>query len=161
MSLLALERISKRFGRLLAVDRVSFAVEEGRVVGLIGPNGAGKTTVFNLITSSILDTPCSSTSTTSSRVSPESHSSTVQTLGLSDWSLSMVMGRISRMLLVRKFWIPFLVGERSFLSAGLPEVAMIEPAVRNLYRGPRARVIAVAIGDMTSSASFIVGAVVI
>ena len=50
MSLLALERISKRFGGLLAVDRVSFAVEEGRVVGLIGPNGAGKTTVFNLIT---------------------------------------------------------------------------------------------------------------
>ena len=47
MSLLALERISKRFGGLLAVDRVSFAVEEGRVVGLIGPNGAGKTTVFN------------------------------------------------------------------------------------------------------------------
>ena len=110
---------------------------------------------------STLDAPCSSASTTSSRVSPESHSSTVQTLGRSDWSLSIVMGRISRMLLVRKFWIPFLVGESSFLSAGLPEVAMIEPAVRNLYRGPRARVIAVAIGDMTSSASFIVGAVVI
>ncbi|AVD70684.1 ABC transporter ATP-binding protein [Desulfobulbus oralis] len=53
MSLLALERISKRFGGLLAVDRVSFAVEEGRVVGLIGPNGAGKTTVFNLITGNL------------------------------------------------------------------------------------------------------------
>ena len=50
MSLLALDRITKRFGGLTAVNRVSFAVEEGQVVGLIGPNGAGKTTVFNLIT---------------------------------------------------------------------------------------------------------------
>ena len=50
MSLLALDRITKRFGGLTAVNRVSFAVDEGQVVGLIGPNGAGKTTVFNLIT---------------------------------------------------------------------------------------------------------------
>ena len=50
MSILRLDHLNKRFGGLLAVDRVSFAVEEGSVVGLIGPNGAGKTTVFNLIT---------------------------------------------------------------------------------------------------------------
>ena len=50
MSLLALDRITEGFGGLSAVNRVSFAVEEGQVVGLIGPNGAGKTTVFNLIT---------------------------------------------------------------------------------------------------------------
>ena len=50
MNLLRLDHLSKRFGGLLAVDRVSFEVTEGSVVGLIGPNGAGKTTVFNLIT---------------------------------------------------------------------------------------------------------------
>lgn len=50
MSILRLDHLNKRFGGLVAVDRVSFAVEEGSVVGLIGPNGAGKTTVFNLIT---------------------------------------------------------------------------------------------------------------
>lgn len=50
MSLLSLERITKRFGGLTAVNRVSFSVDAGQVVGLIGPNGAGKTTVFNLIT---------------------------------------------------------------------------------------------------------------
>jgi branched-chain amino acid transport system ATP-binding protein len=50
VSLLSLDHITKRFGGLTAVNRVSFAVEEGQVVGLIGPNGAGKTTVFNLIT---------------------------------------------------------------------------------------------------------------
>ena len=50
MTLLSLDHITKRFGGLTAVNRVSFAVDEGQVVGLIGPNGAGKTTVFNLIT---------------------------------------------------------------------------------------------------------------
>ncbi len=53
MTLLRLENISRRFGGLLAVDRVSFSVAEGSVVGLIGPNGAGKTTVFNLITGNL------------------------------------------------------------------------------------------------------------
>ncbi|HEX7041503.1 MAG TPA: branched-chain amino acid ABC transporter ATP-binding protein/permease [Trueperaceae bacterium] len=48
--LLELEGVTRSFGGLTAVHRLSFAVGQGEVVGLIGPNGAGKTTAFNLIT---------------------------------------------------------------------------------------------------------------
>jgi branched-chain amino acid transport system ATP-binding protein len=48
--LLQLRAVSKHYGALKAVDRVSFAVEGGEALAVIGPNGAGKTTLFNLIT---------------------------------------------------------------------------------------------------------------
>lgn len=49
-SLLQVQELTRIFGGLIAVDRVSFTVEKNEIFGLIGPNGAGKTTLFNLMT---------------------------------------------------------------------------------------------------------------
>jgi len=47
--LLEVADLTMRFGGIVALESVSFAVEGGRIVGLIGPNGAGKTTLFNCL----------------------------------------------------------------------------------------------------------------
>lgn len=49
-ALLTIDRLSMRFGGLLAVDAVSFAAQPQAITTVIGPNGAGKTTLFNCIT---------------------------------------------------------------------------------------------------------------
>jgi len=48
--LLEARNLTRRFGALVAVDDVSFAVDAGQVFGIAGPNGSGKSTLFNVIT---------------------------------------------------------------------------------------------------------------
>jgi ABC-2 type transport system ATP-binding protein len=49
MSVVQARGLSKRFGNTIALDRVDFDIEPGRIVGLVGPNGAGKTTALKAI----------------------------------------------------------------------------------------------------------------
>jgi branched-chain amino acid transport system ATP-binding protein len=54
--MLVVTDLSRRFGGFLAVNRVSFEVRAGEIVGLIGPNGSGKTTTFNLVAGALRPT---------------------------------------------------------------------------------------------------------
>jgi branched-chain amino acid transport system ATP-binding protein len=49
MTLLNAQEITVRFGGVIALDGLSFTIDEGHICGLIGPNGAGKTTMFNVV----------------------------------------------------------------------------------------------------------------
>ena len=57
--------LTKRYGRKVAVDHLSFTVEPGRVTGFLGPNGAGKSTTMRLVLG--LDYPNSGSATINGR----------------------------------------------------------------------------------------------
>ena len=48
--MIEVQHITKRYGRVTAVDDVSFRVERGEILGFLGPNGAGKTTTMRILT---------------------------------------------------------------------------------------------------------------
>ena len=51
-ALLALDKISKRFGAVVVAEAVDLALAKGEALGIIGPNGAGKTTLFGMVSGS-------------------------------------------------------------------------------------------------------------
>jgi ABC-2 type transport system ATP-binding protein len=51
MSRIEAENLTKRFGKLTAVDHISFEVDQGEIFGLLGPNGSGKTTTIRMLAS--------------------------------------------------------------------------------------------------------------
>jgi branched-chain amino acid transport system ATP-binding protein len=49
VALLDVEEVTVNFGGIVALNGLSFSIDEGHICGLIGPNGAGKTTMFNVV----------------------------------------------------------------------------------------------------------------
>ena len=54
MTAIEVNHISKRYGKVQALQDVTFSVEKGEVFGLIGPDGAGKSTLFRLLTTLLI-----------------------------------------------------------------------------------------------------------
>ena len=80
MAILEVRDLTRRFGGLTAVNRLSFSVEAGEIRGLIGPNGAGKTTTFNVISG--FYPPTSGEVVYRERVISGLHTSAIAALGL-------------------------------------------------------------------------------
>ena len=55
-SMIEIQNLTKRYGKINAVNDISFTVEKGEIVGFLGPNGAGKTTTMNILTGFISST---------------------------------------------------------------------------------------------------------
>src|SRR5262245_18807066 len=51
--ILALDKISKRFGAIVIAEEIDLALSQGEALGIIGPNGAGKTTLFGIMTGTL------------------------------------------------------------------------------------------------------------
>ena len=58
--LLELDHVTKRFGRVVIAEDLSFSVGAGDTVGIVGPNGAGKTSLFGLISGDLSPAPARS-----------------------------------------------------------------------------------------------------
>ncbi len=54
--MIEVKNVTKKYGKFIAVDDISFTIQEGEIVGLLGPNGAGKSTTMNMITGFIEQT---------------------------------------------------------------------------------------------------------
>ena len=48
--MIEVKHVTKRYGKAVAVEDISFSIKEGEIVGLLGPNGAGKSTTMNMLT---------------------------------------------------------------------------------------------------------------
>ena len=54
--MIEVKNVTKKYGKAVAVEDISFTINEGEIVGLLGPNGAGKSTTMNILTGYIEQT---------------------------------------------------------------------------------------------------------
>ena len=48
--MIEVKNVTKKYGKTVAVDDISFTINEGEIIGLLGPNGAGKSTTMKMLT---------------------------------------------------------------------------------------------------------------
>ncbi len=101
MNLLTVNGLSKQFGPRTVLQKVSFSVRQGEVLGLIGPNGAGKTTLFECL-AGILSSDGGTVSTNEQRLAPAQRKTALFYLpdGITPWAqqtISWTLGFFERL----------------------------------------------------------------
>jgi len=128
---MSVERVTKEFGGLVAVNDVSLDVPAHRIVSLIGPNGAGKTTLFNMLTG--LYRPTSGRITFGGRDISRSRPDVITSMGVARTFQNIrLFGAMSALENV-------MIGRHSRLRAGLFGSILRTPAVRREERQVRER----------------------
>lgn len=131
MTLLVVDRVSRHFGGVRAIEELSFELDPGRIHAIIGPNGAGKTTLFNVITG--LQPP------SGGRV----HFNGRDVTGLAPHQLAMLgMSRTFQNLQVFLNMTPrenVMVGRHVRMKGGLVSALLHLPAMRRQDREVRAK----------------------
>ena len=54
--MIEVKNVTKKYGKFVAIDNISFTINDGEIIGLLGPNGAGKSTTMNMLTGFIEQT---------------------------------------------------------------------------------------------------------
>ncbi|RJP27706.1 MAG: ABC transporter ATP-binding protein [Actinobacteria bacterium] len=121
-TLLAVEALTKRFGGLVAVNKVDFEISSGSITAIIGPNGAGKTTLFNLIGGSIR---------------PDEGKVTLEGRDITGWKpFSVARGGITRTFQTTALfeelpvWVNLVIGHRMRTRSGLFDALLYTPRAR-------------------------------
>jgi len=131
VSLLHLGSLRKDFGGLVAVNDVSFSIEEGQIVAMIGPNGAGKSTVFNLITG--IYRPTSGEISFAGRALRGLRTDTIATLGIARTFQNI------RLFAFMSALENVMTGEHARMRATLVDSLLHTPAQRGEERTTRER----------------------
>ncbi len=142
MNAIEVERLTKKFGRLVAVNEISFTVHEGEIFGLLGPNGAGKTTLIRMLTT--LTPPTSGTARVAGHDITKDPNGVRESIGVIPQALTSdpELTAVENLLIHAKLYgVP--AGERTDLIRRLLESVDLEKfsgeLVRNFSGGMRRR----------------------
>ncbi len=131
-TLLEVRGVVKRFGGLVAVNKVDFHVPRGSITAIIGPNGAGKTTLFNLISGSL---------------KPDEGTMTLDGEDIAGWNPH----RVAQKGITRTFqttalfeelpvWVNLVIGRRMRTRSGLWDAVLVTPRSRREKKEVAAKV---------------------